>query len=71
MAKRSTSTMKIISIALMVIGVGLAFWGYQMSGSVGSKITQTITGSFTDKVMILYIGGAVIFIIGLYLNIKK
>ena len=50
MAKRSKSKMKIISIALMVIGVGLAFWGYQMSGSVGSKITQTITGSFTDKV---------------------
>ncbi len=69
MAKRSKS--KIISIALMVIGIGLAFWGYQMSGSVGSKITQTITGSFTDKVMILYIAGAVSFIVGLYLNIKK
>ncbi|NNL32132.1 MAG: DUF3185 family protein, partial [Flavobacteriaceae bacterium] len=40
-------------------------------GSVGSKITQTITGSFTDKVMILYIAGAVSFIVGLYLNIKK
>ena len=69
MVKRSKS--KIISIALMVIGIGLAFWGYQMSGSVGSKITQTITGSFTDKVMILYIAGAVSFIVGLYLNIKK
>ena len=69
MAKRSKS--KIISIALMVIGIGLAFWGYQMSGSVGSKITQTITGAFTDKVMILYIAGAVSFIVGLYLNIKK
>ena len=71
MAKRSTSTMKIISIALIVIGIGLAFWGYQMSGSVGSKITQTITGSHADKVMILYIVGAVSFIVGLYLNIKK
>jgi len=71
MAKRSKSTMKSISIALMVIGIGLAFWGYQMSGSIGSKITQTITGSHADKVMILYIGGAVSFIIGLYLNIKK
>ncbi len=71
MAKRSKSKMTIISIALMVIGIGLAFWGYQISGSVGSKITQTITGSYADKVMILYIGGAVSFIIGLYLNIKK
>ena len=71
MAKRSTSTKKIISIALMVIGIGLAFWGYQMSGSVGSKLTQTITGSYTDKVMALYIGGAVSFVVGLYLYIKK
>ena len=71
MAKRSKSKIKIISIALMVIGIGLAFWGYQMSGSIGSKITQTITGSHADKVMILYIGGALSFIVGLYLNIKK
>ncbi len=71
MAKRSKSTMKSISIALMVIGIGLAFWGYQMSGSSGSLITQTITGSHTDKVMALYIGGAASFIVGLYLNIKK
>jgi hypothetical protein len=71
MAKRSTSTMKIISIALIVIGIGLAFWGYQMSGAIGSKITQTITGSNTDKVMTLYIGGAVSFVVGLYLYIKK
>ncbi len=71
MAKRSKSTMKSISIALMVIGIGLAFWGYQMSGSIGSQITQTITGSHTDKVMVLYIGGAASFIVGLYLYIKK
>ena len=39
MAKRSKSTMKSIGIALVVIGIGLAFWGYQMSGSIGSQIT--------------------------------
>ncbi|MBA7545558.1 hypothetical protein ES705_37927 [subsurface metagenome] len=37
MAKRSKSTTKSISIALIVIGIGLAFWGYQMSGSIGHK----------------------------------
>jgi uncharacterized protein DUF3185 len=71
MAKRSKSTMKSMSIALMVIGIGLAFWGYQMSGSIGSQITQTITGSHADKLMTLYIGGAASFIVGLYLYIKK
>lgn len=71
MAKKSNSSMAVISIVLMVLGIGLAVWGYQQSGSVGSKLTQTFTGSFTDKVMILYISGAVSFIAGLYLKLKK
>lgn len=71
MAKSSMSTMKIIGIALMVIGLGLAFWGYQLSGSVGSQITKAVTGSDTDKVMTFYISGAVSFVVGIYLFIKK
>jgi phosphate/sulfate permease len=39
----------------VVIGIGLAFWGYRLSGSVGSQITQAVTGSDTDKVMTFYI----------------
>lgn len=60
------STKKLSAIVLMVIGVGLAYWGYQMSGSVGSQITQAITGADTDKVMLLYIAGAVSFVAGLF-----
>ncbi len=71
MAKKSKTQMKIISIILMVAGVGMACWGYQMSGSFSSSISKTITGSYSDKVMALCIGGAVSFVIGLYLNIKK
>ena len=67
----SASKMKIISIALMVIGVGLGYWGYQMSESVGSFLNRAFTGSDTDKVMMFYIGGAVSFIVGLYLFIKN
>ena len=54
MAMISGTTMKIISIALMVSGIGLAVWGYQLSGSVGSQINQAVTGSDTDKVMTFY-----------------
>jgi len=70
MTNSSGSTKKLSSIVLMVIGVGLAYWAYQMSGSVGSQITQAITGADTDKVMLLYIGGAVSFVAGLYRFIK-
>lgn len=63
--------MKIIGIALAASGIGLAIWGFQLSGSVGSQITQVVTGSDTDKVMTFYISGAVSFVVGIYLFIKE
>jgi hypothetical protein len=71
MANSSASAMKILGIALVVIGIGLTYWGYQLSGSIGSKITQVVTGSDTDKVMTFYISGAVCFVVGIFLSIKK
>ena len=71
MANSSIPAMKVIGIALVVIGLGLAYWGYRLSGSPGSQITQAVTGSDTDKVMTFYIGGAVSLVVGLYLFIKK
>ncbi len=62
---------KIIAIVLLVVGAGLAFWGYQMSGSVASQFSKTLTGSFTDKVMLRYIAGAACFAVGLFLLKKK
>jgi hypothetical protein len=59
--------MKIIGLILLVVGAGLALWGYQLSDSIGSQLTQAVTGSDTDKVMTLYITGAASFIVGLYL----
>jgi len=63
--------MKIIGIALVVLGLGLGFWGFQTSGSFGSQVSKAVTGSATDKVMTLYIGGAVSLVVGLYLLMKK
>ena len=62
---------KIIGIALAIIGIGLAIWGYRLSGGFGAQVTQAVTGSPTDKIMALYIGGAASFVVGLYLLIKK
>lgn len=67
----SRTTMKIISIILIVLGIGLAVWGYQLSGSVGSEITQALTGADTDRVMTYYITGAVSFFVGIYLFSKN
>ena len=71
MAKKSTDTNKIVAIALIVLGVGLAFWGYQQSGSLGSQLNQVVSGAPADNVMLFYIGGAVSFAVGLFLFLKK
>lgn len=67
----SKSNIKIASIAFIVAGASLAFWGYQKSGGLESKITSAITGLHTDSVMMLYISGAVCLALGLYLYFKK
>jgi len=71
MAKSAISAAAIIGIVLVVAGLGLAFWGYQLSGSFTSQITEVVTGSETDKVMTLYIGGAVSLIVGAYMLIRS
>jgi uncharacterized membrane protein len=71
MAIGSGTTMKIIGIALVVLGISLAIWGYQLSGSLGSQITKAVTGSDTDKVMTFYITGVVSFVVGIYLFAKN
>lgn len=67
----SKSNIQLISIALMVIGIGLAYWGYNMSAGLDSQLNQVFSGSSSDGVMIRYIAGATCFAAGLFLFIKK
>lgn len=60
-----------VGIVLVVAGVGLAYWGYQLSGSVGSQLRQAFSGSHSDEVMIRYIAGAASFAVGLFMFLKK
>ena len=64
-------TKKIAGIVLLVLGAGLAYWGYRLSGGLGSQLNQAFSGSPTDKVMMFYIGGAVSFAVGLFLTLRK
>ena len=63
--------MKIVAIVLIVLGIGLAFWGYRLSGGFGAQLSQAVTGSPTDRIMAFYIGGAVSLAVGLYLLFRK
>lgn len=71
MAKSSFPMTKVISLVLIVVGVGLTFWGYQMSDSLGSQLTQTVSGSMPDEVMYRYIAGIASLVVGIFLFVKK
>lgn len=58
---------KNIAVALMIVGVGLAIWGYQESGNLGNQLASSLTGSFTDKVMFIFIAAAASFGVGLFM----
>jgi hypothetical protein len=65
------SGLQLISVVLMVVGVGLAYWGYDMSGGLDSQLNEALSGSSSDDVMIRYIGGAACFAAGLFMFLKK
>ena len=67
----NAQNMKLISIVLIVVGVALLIWGFQMSDSVGNQVTESLTGSSTNAVMYRYIAGAASLAAGAYLFFKK
>jgi hypothetical protein len=56
---------KMLSLALLVGGIGLIIYGLNASDSIGSSFSRFFTGSPTDKAMWLLIGGTVASVLGL------
>ena len=71
MAKSISNNQKILAVALFVLGIGLVFWGYQQSGSVGSQLNEVLNGAPSDNVMMFYIGGAISLAVGALLFFRK
>ena len=62
---------KAVGLALVVIGAGLAYWGWQMSDSLTAQMSRTVTGAMPDAVMYRYIGGAACGVVGLFLMARR
>ena len=62
---------KLIGLVLVVVGVGLLYWGYSESQSMTSQVSEAFSGSPLDRVMYKYIGGAVAVVAGVYLFFRK
>ncbi|MDR9426286.1 MAG: DUF3185 family protein [Marinobacter sp.] len=62
---------KLVGIVLLVVGIGLLYFGYQSTQSVGGQVTETLTGRFTDETMWYLIGGAAAAAAGAFLTFIK
>jgi len=71
MTSSSSTLTKIIGLVPLFVGVGLAYWGHQLSGSLAAKVSQKLTGALPDPVMYRYVGGAASIVAGLFLLGKK
>ena len=62
---------RIAAIVMLVAGIGLLIWGFQMQGAFESKVSRAFTGSPTDKAMWTLIGGGVLAAAGAFLLVIK
>ena len=60
------STNKLIGIVLIVVGVALATWGYNVYDSVSSQIGRALSGDTPVEAWAGMIGGAICFVIGIF-----
>jgi len=56
---------KTIGIILIVIGVALVLWGYNIYDSAGSQVTRALSGGTPIEAWVGMIGGAICVIIGI------
>ena len=56
---------KLISVAILAVGIVLAIYGFSASDSFSSDVSRFFTSSPTDKTIWLLIGGIIAIIIGL------
>ncbi|MBW3164836.1 DUF3185 family protein [Ferrimonas balearica] len=56
---------KILGIVLIVAGVALAFWGYNIYDSASSQVTRALSGDTPMEAWAGMVGGAILALVGL------
>jgi hypothetical protein len=62
---------KMIGIVLLVVGVALLVWGFDVYGAFGSKLGRAISGDISNKALALFIIGGVCSGLGIYKILGK
>jgi hypothetical protein len=62
---------KMIGIVLLVVGVALLAWGFDIYGAFGSKLTRAVSGDISNKALGLFIIGGICSGLGVYKLLGK
>ena len=62
---------KIAGLVLVAVGGILLWQGWQIKQSVGSRFTESLTGSMPDQALYYLIGGAVAVVVGLGMAVMR
>jgi len=57
---------KQIAIVLIIVGIALAIWGYNIYDSAGSQVSRALSGDAPIEAWAAMIGGAVCAAFGFY-----
>jgi hypothetical protein len=60
---------KAVGIALLVVGVVLIIFGMNAAESLGSRLSQLLTGTPSDKALWLLVAGIAVGIVGLIMTL--
>jgi len=56
---------KYIGIILIIIGVALALWGYNIYDSASSQVSRAVSGDTPIEALAGMVGGAICIVIGI------
>ena len=65
------STNKILGIAMLVLGGVLIYFGINATDAPMEKLTESVTGKYSDETMYYLIGGGISAVVGLVMLLKK
>lgn len=56
---------KVIGIIMIVVGVALAVWGYNVYDAAGSQVTRALSGDTPIEAWAGMVGGAIVLLLGI------
>ena len=57
---------KYIGIIFIIVGVALAFWGYNIYDSAGSQVSRALSGDAPIEAWAGMVGGVICVAVGIY-----